>query len=63
MSISPGRRAESARFGYAQAIARCGEPLQFQWWVRVFEPQLQPTSPLLRGDGHLLDCGMVEECP
>jgi hypothetical protein len=35
MSGFPGRRTENARFGHAQAIFRRGEPVQFQWWVRV----------------------------
>jgi hypothetical protein len=36
MSGFPGRRAESARLGYAQAIVSRGEPVQFQLWVRIF---------------------------
>jgi hypothetical protein len=35
MSGFPGRRAENARFGHAQAIVRRDEPVQFQLWVGV----------------------------
>jgi hypothetical protein len=56
------RRAESARFGHAQAIVRRGEPVQFQLWVRVLGRNRGPTRPLLRGDGRLQDYGMMKEC-
>ena len=36
MSILSGTRAASARFGHAQAIVRRGEPVQLQFWVRIF---------------------------
>jgi hypothetical protein len=62
MSILPGTRAESARFGRVQAIVRRREPVQFQWWVKDFEPQSQQNSPHLRGDGRLQDCGIVKKC-
>jgi hypothetical protein len=62
MSISPGRRAESAQFSHAQAIVRRGEPVQFQWWGE-FEPQSRPARPLLRVGGRFQDCGMVKKCP
>jgi hypothetical protein len=39
MSRFPGTREASARFGHAQAIVRCAEAVQFQWWVRIFRPQ------------------------
>jgi hypothetical protein len=61
MSIFPGTRAESARFGHAQAIVRYGVPVQFQLWVRI-SAAIVPTLPLLRGDGDLQDCGMMKEC-
>ena len=28
-------RGPGARFGHAQAIVRRGDPVQFQWWVRI----------------------------
>jgi hypothetical protein len=45
MSIFPGTRAASARFGHAQAIVRRGEPVQFQLWVRIFRPQSATDAP------------------
>ncbi|HMH98531.1 MAG TPA: hypothetical protein VK577_18430, partial [Bradyrhizobium sp.] len=37
VDISSGTRiAKRARFDNAQAIVRCGEPLQLQLWVRIF---------------------------
>jgi hypothetical protein len=51
MSIFPGTRAASARFGHAQAIVRCGEPVQFSMVGEDFRPQSQPTRPLLRATG------------
>jgi len=39
MSRFRGTREASARFGHAQAIVRCAEAVQFQWWVRIFRPQ------------------------
>ncbi|MEH2563115.1 hypothetical protein [Bradyrhizobium sp. AZCC 2289] len=39
MSRFPGTREASARFGHAQAIVRCAEAAQFQWWGEDFEPQ------------------------
>jgi len=61
MSIFPGTRAASARFGHAQAIVPRDEPVQFQWRVRIFAA-IAPTRPLLRRDGCLQDCGMMKEC-
>jgi hypothetical protein len=46
MSIFPGTRRQ-ARLGHAQAIVRRGEPVQFQWWVSIFEPQSNRNSPPL----------------
>jgi len=43
MSIFPGTRRKRA-FGNAQAIVRCGEPVQIQG----FSPAIAPNSPLLR---------------
>ena len=33
---SSARASEARRFGNAQAITRCGEPMQLQLWVRIF---------------------------
>jgi len=63
MSSFPGTRATSARFGHAQAIVRRGEPVQFQWWVRVLSRNRNRRAALLRSDGRLQDCGMIKKCP
>src|SRR6202171_572574 len=36
VDISSGTHRKRARFGNAQAIIRCGEPVQLQLWVRIF---------------------------
>jgi crotonobetainyl-CoA:carnitine CoA-transferase CaiB-like acyl-CoA transferase len=61
MSGFPGRRAENARFGHAQAIAAASGAISMMG--EDFEPQSRPTRLLLRGDGRLQDYGMVKKCP
>ena len=35
--VRPARASEARRLGNAQAITRCGEPLQLQSWVGIFD--------------------------
>jgi len=46
---------------HAQAIVRRGDAVQFQWWVRVWTASVA-ARPLVRGDGRLRSCGMLEQC-
>jgi hypothetical protein len=43
----PCRRAASARFGHAQAIVRCGGPVQFKLGVRIFSRKSQTDAPTI----------------
>ena len=55
-------RADTARFGRAQAIARRGDPWQFQLWVEDLSRN-RCDGPLVRGDGRIQDFGIIEKCP
>jgi hypothetical protein len=51
MSIIPWHaRWRRAQFGNAQAIIRCGEPVQLQLWVWI-SPAIAQKSTLLRAMG------------
>jgi len=47
--------------GNAQAIVRCGEPMQLQLRVRIFA-QITPNGALLRAHARLTECAMMKEC-
>jgi hypothetical protein len=49
-------------FGNAQAIIRCGEPVQIQWWVRIFARRGAEEPIVAEGRGHLTDWAMMKEC-
>jgi hypothetical protein len=67
MSTFPGTRVGSAAARHAQAIPRCGEPLQLhgpmqlQLWVG-FSPKITPDSAPLRAHGRLTDCATMKKC-
>ena len=58
----PWQRAASARFGHAQAIIRCGEAVQFQWWGSILSRN-RAERPLLRGDGRFGIAGWWRNAP
>jgi len=51
-----------ARFGNAPAIVRAREPVQLQWWLRIFACN-RAEAPLSGGHGRFAYCGTMEMCP
>jgi hypothetical protein len=59
---SSGLSRLTLAFGHAQAIVRRGQARAISMVGEDFEPQSQPTRPLLRSDGRLQDSGTIKEC-
>jgi hypothetical protein len=57
-----GQRAVAAGLGNAQAILRCGEPVQLQLWVRIFACNRAEEPVIGEGHGRFTNCAMVESC-